>query len=338
MDQLFQIRTLTTAVNALRAPGMRIFQRHFADKIHLGPSDLLQFDVISGSEGVLPAITIHAPATVGTKTDRKTITMAAPRIAEKRLIHTSEMNALRAYGQQIEVELIKNRINRELTDMRNVSDRTLEFWAAYAIRGKIYDADLATVLLDYQFKVTHTPTLTGNDLWTSTHADSNPIADIRAWKRLIEDDSNHAVTRWTAWVGSNVMDALPVHAKVIELLKNQAGLQLAETGRIARLAEVDMFEYNGSFVDSGGTRRYFVPPNAFILVGEGDDVFDCPYAPIVDSQAPGGVGNVNPDGSGSLFYAKSWIVEDPDGRWIKVETRPLPAVQRPDAIVVATPI
>ena len=174
MDNLFLVRTLTTAINALRAPGMRIFQRHFAGRTHMEPSDRLAFEVISGSEGVLAAITVYAPATVGAKTGRKIVTLSAPRLAEKRFIHTSELNALRAYGQQIQTELMSSRINRELTDMRNLHDRTLEFWAAYALRGQILDADLSTVLVDYNFKETHKPTLTGNDLWTASHVQLQP--------------------------------------------------------------------------------------------------------------------------------------------------------------------
>lgn len=335
MDNLFKIRVLTTAVNAMRAPGRKIFQRHFAGRTHMESSDRLAFEVVSGSEGVLAAVSVFAPATVGAKTGRKTITLEAPRLAEKRFIHTAEMNALRAYGEQQRVEMMEQRIRRELTDMRNIHDRTLEFWAAYALRGQILDADLTTVLVDYNLDATHKPTLAGGDLWTDA-ADSDPVADIRTWKQLIEDDSGHEITRWTAWVGSSAMDALLNHTKVRELLQYARGQQIAEEGRIARLAEVDLLEYNSSFVDTGGSRKRFVPATGFILVGEGEDVFDCPYAPVVDDDAPGGVGNIGEGGQGQLFFSKSWQEKDPSGRWIKAETRPLPVVMRPDAIVFAT--
>jgi hypothetical protein len=334
MDDLFKVRVLTTAVNALRPPGRKVFQRHFAGRTHMEMSDRLAFEVISGSEEVLAAISVVAPATVTEKTGRKVVTLQAPRLAEKRFIHTSELNALRAYGEQVRVEMMSQRINRELTDMRNKHDRTLEFWAAYALRGQILDADLTTVLVDYNFQSSHKPVLAGADLWTD--AQSDPVSDIREWKRLIEDDSGHEVTGWVAWCGWEAMDALLNHSKVRELLQYERGRQMAEEGRIVRLADVEIIEYNASFKDSSGTRQRFIPQDAFILVGEGADVFDCPYAPVVDDDAPGGVGNIGENGQGQLFFSKSWKEEDPSGRWIKVETRPLPVVQRPDAIIFAT--
>ena len=332
MDHLFKIRTLTTAINALREPGRRIFQRHFKPKLNFQPSTRLAFDVISGSEGVLGNIKVDAPASIDDKTGRKTIILEAPRIANKRFIRPADIQNMRRFGSQAGLELMKTRIAREMLDMRNKHDRTLEFWASRALRGKIYDSDLSTVLVDYGFNATHTPALTGTSLWSDT-TNSNPITKIREWKRLIEDDAGHEITSWVAWVGYNTMDALLNHSKILDLLKNTIGNTLLGNARIVNIDGVDIIEYNGSFKDSSGTRQRFIDPKDFILIGEGGDVFDCPYAPIVEEEAPGGVGQ---DGTGQLFFSKSWTEQDPAGRWIKAESRPLPVVCRPDAIVRAT--
>lgn len=333
MDSLFKTRTLTTSINALRAPGRKIFQQCFASKLNYQPTDRLAFDIVSGNETVLSNIKIDAPASVGVKTGRRTITTIAPRLAEKRLIHTYEINAMRGYGEQSSVELMSKRIAREQLDMRNMFDRTLEFWAANALRGKIYDADLTTILVDYGLSGTHAPALLLTNRWTDSS--SNPIANIRAWKLLIEEDSGHEITGWRAYAGNSVMGALLNHSKVTDLLAFERGRQIAEDGYIVKLAGVTIEEYNGSFLDSTGTRKRFVEDDEFILIGEGADVFDCPYAAVVDEDAHGGVGQ---GGTGQLFFSKSWKEEDPSGRWIKGESRPLPVLQRPDAIVVATAI
>ena len=115
----------------------------------MAPSDRLAFDIITGSEKILATIKVVAPATITDKTSRKTITMNAPRLAHKRVIHTSELNAMRAYGSQIGLEQMKDRIAREQMDMKNMVDRTLEHWACGALRGIIYDADLTTELVNY---------------------------------------------------------------------------------------------------------------------------------------------------------------------------------------------
>jgi hypothetical protein len=333
MDNLFKIRTLTGAVNMMQAPSRRVYNRLFQGKEYLEPTDRLAFDIITGSEALLANLKVVAPATVTSKTGRKTITMEAPRLAHKRMIHTAELNALRAYGAQAQAEMMKDRIAREQMDMKNMIDRTLEYWACGALRGVIYDADLSTELVNYGLAASHAPTLTGTNLWTN--AASDPITRLRAYQKLIEDDSGTNITGWLAFMGSSVMDALLSHTGVLDLLKYTGGVQIAEQGRVGTLAGVELNEYNGSFLDTAGTRRRYIDTTHMLLIGLCDDLVDCPYAPVVDDDAPGGVGNVNAGGAGVMYFSKSWKEEDPSGRWIKVEARPLPVLQRPGAVVYA---
>lgn len=333
MDNLFKTRVLTTAINEMKAPARKVYNRLFAGKEHLEPTDRLAFEVITGSQRVLATVNIYAPATVTEKTGRKVITMTAPRLSTKRFIHTAELNALRAYGQQVGQEMMSTRIAREQMDMRNEHDRTLEFWACNALKGKIYDADMKTVLVDYSVASSHKPTLTGTDLWTN--ASSNPITKIRELKRLIEDDSNATITGWIAFVGYEAMDALLTNTAVLNLLKYEKGRKMAEEGDVARLTGTELNEYSSSFLDQKDKRQRFIDPKYFMLIGLCDDLVDVPYAPVVDDDAPGGVGNIDANGNGVLYFSKSWKEEDPSGRWIKAETRPIPVLQRPGAVVYA---
>lgn len=333
MDNLFKIRTLTAAVNAMTAPAMKVYNRIFRAKEHLEPSDRLAFEVISGSQKILKNISIYAPATVTDKTGRKTITLTAPRLSTKRFIHTAELNSLRAYGQEIGTEMMMSRIAREQKDMRNEHDRTLEFWACNALKGVIYDSDLTTELVDYGVDATHKPTLTGTALWTN--ASSNPIETIRGYRRLINDDSNAAITGFLAFLGQAAMTALLKNTAVLNLLKYGKGQTIAENEDIARLAKTEIVEYDGSFLDDAGSRQRFIGDDYMLLIGLCDDLVDVPYAPVVDDDAPGGVGNVGQNGAGVMFFSKSWKEQDPSGRWIKAEARPLPVLQRPGAVVYA---
>ena len=78
------------------------------------------------------------------------------------------------------------------------------------------------------------------------------------------------------------------------------------------------------------------------MIGLCDDLVDMPFAPVVDDDAPNGVGNVTYDQSGNpvpaLFFSKSWKIQDPSGRWVKVESRPLPVLKRPGAVITATAV
>ncbi|SDO04029.1 Phage major capsid protein E [Desulfonauticus submarinus] len=332
MDDFFKPTVLTASINEMQSPQMVIYNRIFKGKEKFNPTDKLEFEVLSGSESILRNLTVFEPAQVTGKTGRKVVIVKAPRLADKKFIHTAELNGLRAYGEQLGFELFKQRIAREQKDIRNIIDRTIEYWSANALKGKILDSDYSTVLVDYNLPATHKLTLSGTDLWTDP--DSDPLADIREFKRTIEEDSGAAITSWVAFIGYKVMDALLNHEGVRDFLKYDRGSQMAESGRIQRLAEVELIEYNVSFVDSTGTKRRFIDPEEFLLVGECEDVVSVPFAPIVDKNAPGGVGNVV-SGKPVMYFSKSWDVEDPDGRWIKAESRPLPALQRPGAVVDA---
>ncbi len=332
MDELFRPTVLTASVNEMKNPQMIIYNRLFRGKERFQPTDRLAFDVISGSESILRNIAVYAPAEVSDKTTRKVVTVKAPRIATKRFIHTAELNGLRALGEKLGFELMKQRIAREQKDMRSMVDRTIEYWSANALKGKILDADYSTVLVDYNLPSSHKLTLSGTDFWSDESSD--PLSDIRAFKRTIEEDSGATITEWIAFLGYKVMDALLNHAKVRDFLKYDKGSQIAENGRIQRLGEVEFIEYNASFIDAGGNKRRFIEPEEFLLVGVCDDVVSVPFAPIVDKRAPGGVGNTI-SGKPVMYFSKSWDEEDPDGKWIKVESRPLPVLQRPGAVVDA---
>jgi len=333
MEDLFKIRVLTAAVNAMKAPVMKVYNRIFRGKEHMEPSDRLAFEIITGSQKILKNISIYAPATVTDKTGRKVVTLTAPRLASKRFIHTAELNALRAYGEQIRTEMMKTRIAREQKDMRNEHDRTLEFWACNALKGIIYDSDLTTELVNYNVDSSHTPEESGDDLWTATNC--NPINQIRKYKRLIQDDSNAAISEWVSFIGYEAMDALLKNTTVLNLLKYEKGRKIAEEEDVARLAKTEINEYDGSFIDDEGTRQRFIGKEYFMLIGICDDLADVPYAPVVDDDAPGGVGNIDANGNGVMFFSKSWKKQDPSGRWIKTEARPLPVLQRPGAVVYA---
>jgi hypothetical protein len=331
MSDLFHVRALTTAVNSIQSPSMVVYNRVFRGREKFQNTDRLQFDVLTGSETVLPNLSAIAPAHVSDKAGRKTVTLTAPRLAHKRFISAAELNAAREAGG-IGPALMEDRVARELTDMKNAIDRTMEFWAAGALKGKIYDADLETVLVDYGVESKHKPTLSGTDKFTD--AASKPLARIRAWQTLIEQDAGAVMTGWVAFVGSAVMDALMVHSDVIDLLKYTRGEAVANAGRISRLSEIELVEYNASFL-KGGTRKRFIEANEFVLVGLCEDVVSVEYAPVVDTEAPGGVGNVDENNQPQVFFSKSWAEKDPSGRWIKVEARPVPVLQRPGAVVAA---
>ncbi|MEW5804879.1 MAG: major capsid protein [bacterium] len=330
LDDLFKVRTLTTSINIIKPGRMKITDTLFPESSRRGqPSDQYAVDIYTGSQGVMKNISVSAPAVVADYGSRKVVTLEAPRLAEKFFISSARINSLRAFGSQFATTSMQTEIAKGQAEMRRKFDRTREFWASKLLSGQIVDIT-GTVLVDFNVPADYKPVLAGNDVWTDDASD--PVNDIRGWQRLIEEAVG-AVDRWVAFCGYSAMDSLINNLKATTLLQYNKGAQIAEEGRVARLAGVDIEEYNATYQDNSGTTQRFIPANVFVLVGYTADGFEEYYAPVVDDEAPGGVGN---SGVGQLFFSKAWLEKDPSGWWVKGEGRPLPVMHRVGSVVYAT--
>jgi hypothetical protein len=110
------------------------------------------------------------------------------------------------------------------------------------------------------------------------------------------------------------------------------GQQMAENGRIGRLAGIEIEEVLGTYKDSDGNVTDMIESGYIAIVGVGYGNTAEGFAPVEDFAAADGIGSGQlPD----VLFAKSWETEDPSARGIKAEARPLPLVKRPGCIVYA---
>lgn len=328
MDKVFTVTALTMAVNMMQPAKTPVLDKVFGRK-KPQLTDQFAWEIKVSSERLMKNIRVSAEAEVRDGLGRKHVSCTAPRFSEKRFVGASDLNAMRAFGAAQSVQLLTERVGDEQFDMRQGVDLTREFMAVKALTGQVVD-ESGAVLVDYNFPAAQKPVLTGDALWTD--ADSDPVKNIRAWKKQTSQAAG-LITGFYGFCGSAVMDALLDNSKALELMKYTAGRQIAEEGRITRLAGTEIEEYIGSYLDADGDRQDFIAEDAFVLVGVGPDTAAELYAPVVDLKAPTGVGKGK---KAQVFFSKSWEVEDPSGRWIKVEARPLPVVFRPQAIICAT--
>ncbi len=312
---------LTLAVNKMKPVATRVLDVVFKRKKRQ-LSSVFSWDVRTSTNQLMEAIAVTAEAVVRGGVGRTNVTCNAPRYSEKELISAADLVDMRKFGSATEAEFLKERIGEEQADMKANMDLTREFQAIKALEGKVVDKNGKTIV-DFNFPAAHKPVLAGSALWT--HADSDPIKNLRAWKKIITRSCGGVVTGWQAFCGTDAMDALMNNASALEKLKFLAGKQIAEEGRIARLAKVEIEEYDGAYTDSAGTVHDMIPANVFALVGLVPDGAAELFAPVVDLEAPGGVGKGK---QADIFFSKMWDSKDPSGKWIKVESRPLPALMR----------
>lgn len=325
-ERVFETRNLIAAVNAMRPVGTPVLDKVFAQK-ERSLSSYIQFDVETDSEGVQVSVPSGSPANVINKDGFKTVVLPAPRFSEKASIRPSDLDRIRGMGTEAPA-VMADMVGRNLANLRARTDRTREFMAIKALSGEVVDGSGA-VLVSYDFPTGHKPVLSGTAKWDSET--SNPLGNLRNWKKLITSATGGVVEKFVAFCASDVMDAILAHKKIGELLKNQAGKDIAENGRVGRLAGIDIEEVLGTY-KSGGSRADMMPSGYIAVVGIGyGNTSEC-YAPPEDFEAPNGIGSGKEP---SVFFAKSWDEKDPSVKWIKTEARPLPVIKRPGCIVYA---
>ena len=332
----FSTRAMTTAINSIVAPEAVAYNKYFKGKGRMSDTDSLEFDVITGSQGILPNLSIYAASTVRDKTDRKTVTMKAPRIAEKRHLPAADQNNTRAFGSQFATERMRDKVAREQMDLMYEFARTWEFQAVGALKGKIYDSDGKTLLMDYNIPADHRVTLLTTERFGQTST-AKLTTLFRRWQQKIKDDSSSNIVRFEAICGANVYNNILLNAQILALLAPNRKEAVATMGFASDVIKTDIMEYNGSYLNGNGktgTRVRYVGDDELILIGYANDMFDLPYAPILDLEAPNGVGNVIAGGRRVPVSSKSWYEKDPSGLWIQAESRQLPVNKRPDNVMI----
>lgn len=315
-------QTLTLAVNNMEPVKTPVLDTVFGRKVASTDTNNIEIVIRKGSKKLMAPVAVDAAATVTTTDSLSKISVPAPRFAEKELITAAKLSQIdAAMGRGFKSKL-KEEVAFIQRDKKATFDLTREFMAVKALSGQVVD-ESGTVLADYSMPAELKPTLSGAALWTGEDAD--PIADIRNWKRLIAQHSGGAITGWVAYAGEDALSAMRKNPQVLELAKSQLGSQVVENGHLKKLAQVEIHDHEVWYTASDNSVKTMVPANVFILVGLCADGAAESYCPVVDLEAPGGVGK---DGQPKIFFSKMWDVEDPSGKYVKVEGRPLPTLGR----------
>jgi hypothetical protein len=89
-----------------------------------------------------------APGQVVVGSKRQMLTFSAVHLPQTAYISADSIQGVRAFGQQTELQVMTDVVNRRLAKMRRQLDATHEWQRVGALNGKILDADGLTVLVD----------------------------------------------------------------------------------------------------------------------------------------------------------------------------------------------
>jgi hypothetical protein len=282
----------------------------------------------NGVLNLLPSLPPGSPGTVGTRAKRKVRSFVIPHIPHDDVVLPEEVQGLRAFGSETEMESIAGVMARHLETMRNKHAITLEHLRMGALKGVILDADGSTIYNLYdEFEIT--PTTVNFELGNANTAVKKKCAEVL---RHMEDSlKGEYMTGIHVLCSPEFMDALTGHAKVEQAYTHwQQGVVLINDMRSSfTFGGLTFEEYRGQATDANGTSRRFIAAGEAHAFPLGTiDTFGTYFAPADFNETANTLGQP--------LYAKQEPRKFDRGTDLHTQSNPLPMCHRPGVLVKLT--
>lgn len=313
----------------------------FFPTIQTEESEEIHFDVISGAKKLAPFV---APVVAGKIVQEMGFTTKTfkPAYIKPKTVLDPTRPLRRAAGEQIgggklsaadrESLILVQEMENHVQMIRN----RLEWMAATILKTgavTVSGDGYQTTAVSFGRNADHTVTLTSNDLWSSTHADSKPLEDLQNWAALIAKNSGgvgqDVIMEPSAW------NAFRAHSTVVGKLdyRNITDTQIAigaskERGLVYR-GTIDGFRvwvYQDWYEADNGTVTPFLAAGSVLMVA----------GALAGVQAFGAILDPQAGYMAMPYYPKTWYEQDPGRNILMTQSAPLLVPLRPDASVGAT--
>jgi hypothetical protein len=278
---------------------------------------------------LLPTRPVGAPGTVGTIGKRQVRGFVIPQIPHDDAVMPADVQGIRAFGSENEMETVGNLMDDKLQTMKNKHTITREWLRAGAINGIVYDADGTTVIYNYFTEFGITQEVQNIVLGTST---TKTMVGALAVKRWIEYHlKGDSMTGIMVLCSPEFWDAFTTHPNVqIAFQYYQQQQNLSGDFRAGfNYGGVTWREYIGSVTDVNGVVRRFIAANEAVAFPLGTtQTFRMYYAPADFNETANTVG--------LPLYAKQEERPMQRGWDIHTQSNPLPVVTRPEVLVRLT--
>lgn len=338
---LFETRTMLRALEQMVPARTFLRDNFFSGNTNQSTAKHVDIDIRKGKRRLAPYV---KPTSQGVNVDRigfKAYTFEPPYVKPK-MVTTAQDFLDREIGNTIygatdgPMQRAEKQVGADLAELEEMILRREESQAAellqtgkVTVKGEGYPA--AGTEIDFLMPATHLITLTGTDLWTDK-VNSNPLEDLRAWKRIVSKDSG--IIPSDVIMGTDALDAFLAHTEVKDQLNTRRidlGIVKPEEledgvtyyGRIE--GKLDLWTYEEyHFNEDTGTEDAVIDPTK-VLLATRRAYTSINYGAIQDLRANAAVAR----------FPKSWEKEDPSVRFIMVQSAPLLALNQVDAFLCA---
>lgn len=310
------------------------------------PYPTAQWEVIRGSRAIARPNVPNSEAHIVPRLGRSQESAAFIYLREKKVFTPTTLHWLRQAANnvgQLATTNAEAAVLREITDLNQRFDNFAEYSLWRALTGNlVLDYPDVQANIDYKFLDSHKATAS-NEWATATPAQI--VADIRAWKRLIQRDGR--VTASEAYATEKTIDYIFTSFASTgssadnlfagAMLSDRMKDQYYSTGTLpgfmglAWTPQENVFDSTGSSytlnpVDPG-QEQLFLDDDTVIL---GDFTTNRPFemmiGPSADDEAPDGF---------TGKFSKTWKEKDPSARQYLMEWNILPIITRPEQFVTA---
>ncbi|MBA3973355.1 MAG: major capsid protein E [Candidatus Solibacter sp.] len=323
-NDAFNMVALTAAINKIPNNYGRLEQLNLMPAEGVRTRTIL-IEEMSGVLNLLPTMPVGAPGSLGTQGKRKVRSFVIPHIPHDDVVLPEEVQGLRAFGSENDLEALSNLIAKKLQNMRNKHAITLEHLRMGALKGVILDADASTIYDLYsEFGITQKTV--NFALTTNT---TEVISKVLEVKRHIEDNlRGEFMTGIMCLCSQGFFDALTTHSKVKEAYQRWQNGQILFTDNRTNFSfgGVVFEEYRGQATDTAGNVRKFVADDEahFFPLGTAS-TFRTFYAPADFNETANTLG--------LPLYAKQAARKFERGTEVHTQSNPLPICLRPEVLV-----
>ncbi len=340
---MFDTRSLLGIIRDLR-PLRTPFLDMFFKEVIQSETEFIQFDFVSGTLRIAPFVGASVEGKPVDKKNWSAKTIQPPYIKIKDV--TTAIDVLkRMPGETIyqnpktPAQRARKILQEESITLMDMIIRRIELMAHTVLttQGAVtFSGEGISVTIDFGMLSSHKITLTSTDVWSDT-TNSKPLTDLRAWARLIKNDSGKiakvAIMDTGAsdlfmdhptitGGGTSVFDTRRADLGVIDPKLMPSGLEYIGSLKKPR---IDLYEYSEIYEDSSGTQTPIMTANT-VLMGALDSKCVLHYGAIKDLDARAAV----------KFFPKSWKQPDPSQQMLLMQSAPLPAPHQINAFVSAT--
>ena len=322
-DDAFSLQSLTKAINEQPYVPGRIGALGLFSEEGVNTTSV-SVEKLGESLSLVPAGERGAPAP-NVKGDKRTmVNFNTIHLPQRAKILADEIQGVRAFGSESELETIESVVAKRLGKMRRQLDATIEYQRIGAIKGQILDADGSTVLENLFTKFGLSQQTKAMVFATSTTKIRTKVLEA---KRLMEDALGNAMyTGARAFCSPAFFDALTTHDLVEKFFINwQSNEVMRQDVRAGFMfAGVLWEEYRGAV---GGVD--FIGSGDAYLVPEGvPDLFVTNYGPADYTEAANTIG--------LPYYAKQEPLPMGKGIDLEAQSNPISICTRPRAIIKLT--